>query len=1723
LWARTLLAQVQEHRAELAALAPWLEAVRELDVGGGAARPGLLSWADEASARRWRTLRDVLVARVGLKTMVERSGVLQDELTSLMARVSPAASERLRAIALAVRDSTAAELFDQARHLIVRAEAHAGAMDFLPLYKPDRHLFAIGCNLVQGRLDSACYDLLASEAALTSFLTIARGEAPRRHWFQLGRPYTRVAGRIGLIAWGGTMFEYLMPRLMMKSLEGTLVSEACHTAVARQVEYGRQAGVPWGISESSFSAKNPKGDYDYQAFGVPGLGLKRGLERDLVIAPYATALATMIRPREALENFRRLAAEGALGLYGFYEAVDFTPDRMPKGKRSIVVRTFMAHHQGMSLVALANTLLDDVTSRRFGTEPMVRAVALLLQERIPRDAPLIEASEVVIPALRESRFTEAMEAGTPLLSRRLTSAHTPAPRTHLLSNGRYHVMLTNAGSGRSTCRGLDVTRWREDTTRDHWGQFCYIRDVEGGYVWSAGYQPIGSAPDEFEATFAADKVGFRRVDGAIETLWEIAVSTEQLAEVRRLTLANHDDRPRELELTSYAEIVLAPHADDLAHPAFGKLFLETEWLPGSEALLCRRRPRAPEQKPIWAIHVAAVEGREPGEVEYETDRVRFLGRGRTPADPAALEAGAALSGTTGPVLDPIFSLRRRVRLEPGESVMVAFTTAVADSREEAVTIADQYHQGGAVARAFELAWAQSLIEHRHRSWSTQEVHLFQRLAAPIIYTSSALRAAPAIVAANRQDVSGLWRHGISGDRPIVLARIAGGSELGLARELLAAHAYLRLKGLEFDLVLLSEQAASYHDELPQDLKALIRASDATDQADKPANVFVLRESHLTEDDRVLLQAVARVVLIGDQGSLANQLERVERMASPPAPLAPTHDPSPWLDSEPDPSPGELAFSNGLGGFGFEGRQYCITLRGRVTRDARRNGKPRFRAGLHPALPPAPWTNVIANHRFGFLVTEGGAGYTWSGNSQLNRLTPWSNDPVSDPPGEVVYLRDEETGEFWSPTPLPVPSLATTIVRHAQGYTAFERRVHGLWHEMFLFVPLDDPVKLIVLKVKNLGDRPRRLSATFYVEWVLGGVRDTQAPQVVTELDSESGAVLARNAYRTDFASHVAIADISLRPFTATGDRTEFLGRHGSTAAPAALRRTALSGRFGATLDPCAALHAPFVLGPGEEKEIVFLLGEADDLPGAQELPRRYREPSQAWGALEAVKARWESVLTAVQVRTPDPAFDLLLNRWLPYQVLSCRLWGRSALYQSGGAYGFRDQLQDVMALVYGAPEETRAQILRAAARQFTAGDVQHWWHPPAGRGVRTRISDDFLWLPLVVAHYVTTTGDAAILDEPVPFLDAPELSPGQEDNYGLPAVSADSAPLYDHCVRALEHAMRFGAHGLPLMGTGDWNDGMNRVGSLGRGESVWLAWFLLTVLDRFARLADARGDSARASTCRERAGTLLTAIEASAWDGRWYLRAFFDDGTPLGSAANEECQIDVLAQAWSVISGAAQPDRARAAVAAAEEHLVRRAEKLILLLAPPFDHSALQPGYIKGYVPGIRENGGQYTHGATWLVQAVALQGRGGDAFGLFDLLNPIRHTDTPAGVALYKVEPYVLAGDVYGRPPHTGRGGWTWYTGSAGWLYRVGLETLLGFHLEGDRLILDPRIPSSWGQFEITYRHRSATYRIAVSNPGGAEQGIRSMTLDGNTIEGGAVALADDGQTHEVTVVMGP
>jgi cellobiose phosphorylase len=1283
---------------------------------------------------------------------------------------------------------------------------------------------------------------------------------------------------------------------------------------------------------------------------------------------------------------------------------------------------------------------------------------------------------------------------------RFTTFDTRRPEVALLSNGHYSVMITAAGAGYSAWRDLDVTRWREDGTRDCWGQFCFVRDLGERKTWSVGHQPLGRASDDSEVVFHPWQAEFRRRDGDLETRLAVCVVPDHDAEVRLVTIANHGSRPRNFDLTSYAEVCLNNRRADQAHPAFAKLFLETEYLERQAALLCRRRPRAADQKPVWAVNVCAAEG----PVEYETDRARFLGRGRTPANPAALDPDATLSGSTGPVLDPVFSLRCGLRLAAGAEARVAFVTGAAETREQAVALAEQFQTLAAADGAFDRARTNGPDELRSLGLSPDDVASFNRLAGAVLFTDQALRSSDA-VAANGLGQPGLWPYAISGDRPIVLGRLIAGHDAALVPQLVQWHSYVRRRGLDLDLVILDERAGETLERLKTDLQS----GPTSSLLGKPGGVFVLAGSAVPADGRTLIESAARAVLTSDRGSLAEQLRREPEPPAAPPQLTPISSAASAAAQHPaEVRPQELLFWNGIGGFTPDGHEYVIEV------DSTAPG--------HPRLPPAPWINVLANPGIGCLATEAGSGYTWAGNSQMNRLTPWSNDPVSDPPGEAIYVRDEATGEFWTPTPLPRGAGANVTVRHGQGYTRYNRKSRGLEQELLLLVPPDDPVKLVCLTIRNTGDQVRRLTATYYAEWVLGTVRDNAPVQVVCERDADAGAVIARNAWAGSFSGRLAFLGVGARPHSFTADRTEFLGRHGSPAEPAALRRVALSGRVGATLDPCAAIMTEITLAPSQSQQVVFVLGQADGVEEVRRLVRTYSAAGHASHALADVRGMWDGILNTIQVRTPDPAIDVMVNRWLLYQVLACRLWARSAFYQSGGAYGFRDQLQDVMALVYGAPKETKAQILRSAARQFEEGDVQHWWHPPSGAGVRTRITDDLFFLPLVTHHYVTVTGDAAVLDQRVPFLKSPVLGPQQEEDFNVPAISGETATLYEHCVRVLEHGYRLGPHGLPLMGTGDWNDGMNKVGAHGQGESVWNGWFILAVLKSFAELADRRKDAARATWCRERAESLRSALEGHAWDGQWYRRAYFDNGKPLGSSSNDECQIDALPQAWSVISGAGAADRVKQAMAAVDERLVDPAGKLIRLFTPPFDRGNLEPGYIKGYVPGIRENGGQYTHGVTWVVLATAMQGRGDRAVELWNLLNPINHTWAPSEIAKYKVEPYVVCADVYGAPPHTGRGGWTWYTGAAGWLYRVAVEAILGIHVRGDLLRFEPCIPKRWPGYEVAYRFGATTFHLKVDNSAGAGRGVRSVTVDGQAAASGAVPLCDDGRSHEVRVVLG-
>ena len=1493
------------------------------------------------------------------------------------------------------------------------------------------------------------------------------------------------------------MFEYLMPLIVMPTYENTLLDRTFQAAVERQIVYGKQRGVAWGMSECGYNMVDVHLNYQYRAFGVPGLGLKRGLAEDLVVAPYASALALMVAPEEACLNLQRLAAEGLAGKFGFYEAVDYTASRLPRGQSSTVIRSFMAHHQGMTFLSLAYLILDRPMQKRFESDPMFQATTLLLQERVPK-AGAFKLHTAEFSSIRATADDQEMPV------RVNSSPATPIPEVQLLSNRHYHVMVTNAGGGYSRWKDLAVTRWREDTTCDNWGAFCYIRDVTSGVFWSNTHQPTLKRAEAYEAIFSEGRAEFRRRDLDYDMHTEIVVSPEDDIELRRVHITNRARMRRTIEVTSYAEVVLAAPAADALHPAFSNLFVQTEIIRERQAILCTRRPRSLAEQAPWMLHLMSVRGAQAGEISYETDRMRFIGRGRTVAAPQAMDDSTALSGSAGSVLDPIVSIRYRITLEPEQTATIDMVSGIGATREAAVSLAEKYQDRHLADRVFELAWTHSQVVLRQINATEADAQLYGRLAGSVIYANSSLRADAGILGRNRRGQSSLWSYAISGDFPIVLLQIGEMANLDLVRQLVQAHAYWRLKGLSVDLVIWNEDRAGYRQLLQDQIMGLIAAGVEAQVMDRPGGIFVRRAEQISDEDRILVQSVARAIISDRRGTLGDQINRrgLMEVRAPHLNLPhfkPTRAHRAESPMTATPPRRDLLFNNGLGGFTPDGREYVITT-------------------AHELVTPAPWVNVLANSNFGTVISESGMAYTWSENAHEFRLTPWGNDPVSDASGEAFYLRDEESGHFWSPTPLPSRGATPYVSRHGFGYSSFEHAEDGISSALTVYVAMDAAVKFSVLKVRNESGRARRLSATGYVEWVLGDLRPKSTMHVITEIDPASGAFYARNAYNTEFADRIAFFDVDDMTRTFSGDRTEFVGRNRTLRNPAAMTRSQLSNKVGAALDPCAAIQIAFELADGEEREFIFRLGAGRNLNEARSVLQRCRGSAAAHDTLQKVRQYWQHTLGAVQVETPDQSLNVLANGWLMYQTLACRLWARSGYYQSGGAFGFRDQLQDVMALIHAEPRLVREHLLRCAAHQFREGDVQHWWHPTSDRGVRTHCSDDYLWLPLAMCRYVLGTGDSGVLDELIPFLDGRAVNPEEDSYYDLPRRSEESATLYQHGVRAIVRGLSFGEHGLPLIGSGDWNDGMNIVGAHGKGESVWLGFFLYDVLMRFTEVARMRSDTSFAERCQREAAQLRQNIERNGWDGEWYRRAYFDDATPLGSASNAECQIDAIAQSWAVLSGAGDLTRSRTAMAAVDRRLVRRDHALIQLLDPPFDKSALNPGYIKGYVPGVRENGGQYTHAAIWTVMAFAALGDNQRAWELFDMINPINHANSEAAIATYKVEPYVVAADVYAVAPHIGRGGWTWYTGSSGWMYRLIVESLLGLKLEAGKLRFAPCLPADWDTFKLHYRYRETVYHIDVRQTRISDDKA-TVTVDGVEQQDGVLPLVDDGLEHAVEV----
>ena len=1647
-----------------------------------------------------------LSARLRLDEVPEAAKRLSTELSAWLATQKQAGPtpEAIDESAARLQDAfergraSAESLRVELSSLAALANSEAYAMDFGLLFDAERKLFRIGYHATADQVEPNYYDLLASEARLASYFAIIKRDVPESHWYALGRPMTSAGGGRALLSWGGTMFEYLMPSLLMRSREGTLIQQSVRCAVEAQMAYGAERGVPWGISESGYARFDARKTYQYRSFGVPGLGLKRDLDVDLVVSPYASVLALSIRPKAVAENVARLNRMGMGGTYGLFEAIDFRPESVlgVHTESSAVVRSYMAHHQGMLLVALNNFFNDQIMVQRFHADPAVSAAEMLLNERTPTSAP--DESPLVVHASAHGDHADENLAPLPASIPWSPDAQ-GRPQAFILGNGRLSSVVTDRGGGGLRWRGVALTRYQPDPTCDGDGLWFYVRDQESGTTWLA-------TSEQGRTTFSSHAAEFHQRAHGISVHVAMAVAPTDDVELRLVTLHNESNRTRRLSLTSAGEPVLLDLDDSAVHPAFARMFIESEVIEDLNALVFTRRPRSEKEGRAVLVHRVICDGPSVTFGGYQTDRSEFFGRGHDLREPLWIGNDPNVRrGRVGTVIDPIMALMVTVVLEPNQSVNIAFATAVARTRSAAVALSTQYGSMQAVRWAFQDAQSQSAGRLARAGLEPDRLPSIQQLFSALLFVDPNIR--PALASDSPQGIAppcknAFWGQGISGDLPIALV-LAAAPGAAVTPDIVLAQRYLRACGFAFDLVFLDEVPAGYATEGAGTLPGELAQMGTDGWMDQRGGVHVIAAGQLDAHAQQRLAATARVVLDTRMGSLAEQVGKpVQRAPSLPR-LEPTLVQEALLPSA--LAIDRLLFDNGIGGFSEDGREYVIRVR--------------------PGQPtPAPWCNVLANPNFGCIVSESSLGSTWSENAGENRLTPWRNDPVFDTPSEVLYLRDEETAAVWSTTPLPAGGDVETSVHHGAGYTTYRKKSHGLEQELTIFVPHNSPLKVARLRVKNTLPRHRRLTATYYVEWVLGRLREEQRAYVESELVRESACILATCDWNAEFSGRVAFLASERDVHGSTFDRGEFLGRAGDYARPDALTRWGLSASTENRGDPCGALQVHIELDAAGEAsdEVVthFVLGQAATRSEAMALTAQFRNPETVDAAWKDVQRFWDDLLGSVRVKTPEPAMNLMLNRWLLYQCLSSRILGRTAFYQSSGAFGFRDQLQDVMALMHAAPDRARAQILEAASHQFIEGDVLHWWHPPSGRGVRTRCSDDMAWLPYVTANYVAATGDVSILAESVPFLEGKPLAENEHDRYAEYSTSDVAEPLLEHCRRALHCALTTGAHGLPLMADGDWNDGMNQIGAKGRGESVWLGWFLCATMNDFAGLCE----STEASEWRARVETLRVAIEASAWDGEWYLRAFHDDGSLVGSKSESECKIDSLAQSWSVLSGVADGQRAKQAIHSAEEHLVHEQERLVLLLDPPFDVTVHDPGYIRGYPPGVRENGGQYTHAAAWLGFAHAELGDGRSAARIFDLINPILRSQSIEDASRYRTEPYVLTGDVYSRSPWVGRGGWSWYTGSAAWVYRLGIESILGLRSENGQLCLDPCIPPDWPGFEAWVRVGASEVHIVVENPDAVSKGIASITLDGVPLATHRIDLSTTGTkaSHEIRLRLG-
>ena len=1502
--------------------------------------------------------------------------------------------------------------------------------NFKKLYTK-KDVFSIGYDENEGKLSIYNYNKFASESRLTSYVAICFGDAPSKHWFSLDKSLTTYKGRKGLISWSGTAFEYYMPLLFMKNYPNTLLDESYHFAYFCQKDYISKVShkLPWGISESAYNELDNSLNYKYKAFATPYLKAKEDKENRIVLSPYSSIMAMELFPDETYDNIKRFKDLDMYDKYGLYEAYDYD-------NRGIV-KSYFAHHQGMSLLGITNYLKQDIIKDLFHSNVNIRTFELLLKEKVQIKTSIdMKMAEYKKYDYKKEKIENDIRAFDYI---------SYLPEMSVLSNKKYSLIMNDRGNSFSRYRTLQLNRYRKVTEIDY-GIFLFAKDVKTDYLWSNTYAPMNVKPEKYEVVFAADKIKFLRRDGNISTKTEIVVCKNHHAEIRKITLKNEDEFDRELEITSYTEPILSENMDDVSHKVFNNMFISTEFDPKTDSLIAKRKSRGDSNINSYMVTKLIMEN-PLNKYSYETERSNFIGRNHMVN--TAIGLNQELTNYAGDNLDPVLAMRNRIVVPANGTTSIYLLVGFGRSMEQIQDIVHFYDNSYALEKAFRISTLMNVIDTKNMNISGENMRTFNIMLNYLYQTTrlSVNEERMDYLRKNALGQTGLWKFGVSGDRPIITVEINDISDLSFVKEILKAFEYYKNKSVFVDIIIINNENSQYAKIIKKEIDdEMYRIYTLNSFYHTPGSITVINSESITKEDRSLLNMVPRLhFVVENHISLKEAVENLQKNNKV------SDYPETFIEENIETENKEkLIFDNGFGGFKNNGKEYVI----------------------YNKNTPTPWCNIIANKTFGTIITNNGCGYTYAYNSGEFKISSWTNEMVINDKSEGFKFN----GKMFDPEKCT----------HGFGYSILESETKELKHEITEFVAKEENIKIYMMKLTNKKSTKNSVNIEFWLNPTFGNFEEKTSRHILTEFMGDDNYLKMRNVYSINYG------DVNV--FMTCSEPIEY-----------------------AECNKMLVKNISFTtsLAAGEEKNIIFALGCSLTDKENLELMKKYTDLSNCKKELKNVKDYWNKLLGTVQVNTPDKSFDYVVNGWYLYQTISSRIMAKAGFYQVSGAFGYRDQLQDCMNTVLVQPEVTKNQILTNAAHQFEEGDVLHWWHEKNHFGLRSRYKDDFLWLVYATVSYMEVTGDYDILKEEVPYVVGEQLSEYENEKGMTFHYSENKETLRQHCEKSLALSMKsLGSHKIPLMGGGDWNDGMNRVGIKGKGESVWLGFFLYNVIDSYTKImkkVDKNFDAVSYLTFNEK---LKENLNKKTWDGSYYLRAFFDNGDPLGSHENTECKIDLISQSFSIISGVAPKERAQKAITSVEEQLVDDKNKLIKLLTPPFAESLNNPGYIMNYPKGIRENGGQYTHSVSWYLMALIKTGYYDRAYRYYQMINPINRTKTKHDVDKYKVEPYVIAADIYSATDFQGRGGWTWYTGSAGWFYRVGIQNILGIKKQGEKLKIDPKIPIAWDGYKATYNYKDTTYNIEIEKADKSK-----VILDGKEQISSTISLSDDKKTHKVEV----